>query len=100
MMDLPALDHYSRPDLIRWVSATCAVLPSSTPGSLEKVSTWCEQRWGESRPGNILQEAQEGWIDYFDGDWQITFNPWCAHEELIIWFSTKAQLAEYVLTWS
>jgi hypothetical protein len=94
------LAGYSRPDLIKWVCATCVTLPSYSPGSLETIHQWCEQHWGEQRAGNILQEAQEGWIDYFDGDWQIAFNPWCAHEELILWVSDKSKLTQFCLTWS
>ena len=100
MLKLPEdLSGYSRPDLIKWVCETCVTLPHRAPGYVEKISLWCEKRWGEQRAGNILHEAMEGWIDYFDGDWQIAFNPWCASDELIIWVSDKNKLVEFALTW-
>lgn len=90
----------ARGEMILWVTRYCVCLPTTTPGSLETIHQWCEQHWGEQRAGNILHEAQEGWIDYFDGDWQIAFNPWCAHEELILWVSDKSKLTQFCLTWS
>jgi hypothetical protein len=53
-----------------------------------------------SRPGNILQEAEDGWIDRISGDWQIALNPFSLREEMVIWFAHRELLTEFCLTWT
>lgn len=91
------LTDYSRPDLIKWVAATCIQLPHTPP---QAQLDWCEQHFGEQRAGNILQEAQEGWIDYFDGDWQVLTSPFVWQEPFMIWFANRDDQVTYQLAWS
>lgn len=101
MLSVPEnLQGYPRPDLIDWVASECVPLKTQSPEFLEQVSAWCEARWGEARAGNILQEAQEGWIDYFDGEWQMICDPFYAHERFVIWIADRNNRAEYALVWS
>jgi hypothetical protein len=88
-----------RPDLIEWVSRECVSLKHQTPEFFDQVNTWCHARWGEPRDGNILHEALEGHLDYFDGDWQILFNPMSPHEELMIWLGNRNDRTEFQLIW-
>lgn len=99
MLKLHDIEGFPRTDLIQWVADNCVCLREQTPAYLEQVSTWCEDRFGESRAGNILQEALEGWIDYFDGDWQLIFNPFVATEQLVIWFANRNDLVEFSMLW-
>lgn len=100
MLKLPDPIPGSRPDLVTWVVSTCVTLPDCWPLENDTMYEWLESRFGESRPGNILQEALDGWIDYFDGDWQVLWNPFDWKEDLIIWFARKEDLTEFVLTWT
>ncbi len=100
MITIPDNVWCSSPELVHWVAKNCVVLPSHTRGSLETVSAWCEQRGGVSRPGNILQEAEDGWIDRISGDWQIALNPFSLREEMVIWFAHRELLTEFCLTWT
>lgn len=100
MLQFPDPKGYPRPDLIRWVAQECIELKVQSPEFLEQVSAWCESRWGEARAGNILHEAQEGWIDYFDGEWQLICDPFCAYERFVIWIGNRNNRAEYALLWS
>ena len=93
------LDCYSRPDLIKWVAETCVVLGNDIYIWDAQIA-WCERRLGKPRPGHILYEAQDGWIDYFDGDWQSLFNPFNHAEELVIWFASRDDQAAFLLTWT
>ena len=56
-------------------------------------------RWNACLPFNILQEAQEGWIDYFDGDWQLICDPFHAQERFVIWIADRNNRTEYALLW-
>ena len=95
MIELPSLDKYRRSDLIEWVAETCVPVSSF---SIDK-RVWLFHTFGDDRPGDIFQEAMEGHIDYFDGDWQFLPNPFDP-PNYVLWFSTKSQLTEYVLTWA
>ena len=94
------LQGYPRPDLIHWVAQECGPLKTQSPKFLEQVSVWCESRWGEARAGNILQEAQEGWIDYFDGEWQLICDPFHAQESFVIWIGDCNKRMEFALQWA
>ena len=91
------LSRYPRPDLISWVAATCIQLPHTPP---QAQLDWCEQHFGEQRAGNILQEAKEGRTDYFDGDWQLTYNPFRWGEKLVLWFANRDDQVAFQVAWS
>jgi hypothetical protein len=93
------LSGYVRPDLITWVAATCVPVTKGVAANWAALA-WCDARMGEQRAGNILQEAQEGWIDYFDGDWQMVCNPFVWQEQFVIWFASRELMTEYLITWS
>lgn len=100
-MNLPDAVHTHAPtfNLIECVTRECVPLRHQTPEFFEQVKTWCHARWGEPRPGNILTEAMEGYIDYFDGDWQILFNPMSEHAEWWIWLGNRNDRTEFQLIW-
>jgi hypothetical protein len=93
------LSGYPRPDLITWVAATCVPLTKGVAANWAALA-WCDARMGEQREGNILEEAQEGCIDYFDGDWQMVCNPFVWQEQFVIWFASRELQTEYLITWS
>ena len=99
MIQLPPLAEFERPDLIEWVAATCVVIPHPLSSKLVQISDWCHKRMGEYRHGNILREAQEGHLDYFDGSWQIIMNPFASPEELCVWFADRNDQAAFIVTW-
>lgn len=100
MLDLP--DSYAnsceRPDLVQYVAHHCVRMNSQH--TWDEQVAWCEHRFGEQRPGDIMQEALEGWLDYFDGDWQLMYDPWSSNRQFVIWFANKSDLTQFQLTWS
>lgn len=90
----------ARQDLIEYVIHKCVRLNNQRNWLAQ--SQWCEQHVGECRPGDIFQEAQEGWIDYFDGDWQLIQHNG-AHDMpagWVFWFANKSDQTQFQLTWS
>jgi hypothetical protein len=100
-MSLPDVmhTHATTPNLLEWMWRECVPLKHQTPEFFEQVNIWCHARWGEPRDGNILHEALEGHLDYFDGDWQILFNPMSEHEEWWIWLGNRNDRTEFQLIW-
>ena len=86
--------------LITWMASQCVMLPVFYPLPLETYVAWCESHMGEARPGNVWAEVQEGHLDYFDGDWQMFFDPYCHHEQLVIWFARSSDRAQFILTFA
>lgn len=46
-----------------------------------------------------MREAQEGHIDYFDGDWQVMSNPFWWPEQWVIWFAHRDDQVAYLVAW-
>jgi hypothetical protein len=65
---------------------------------LGEMRAWCRERFGDDRPGSILMEAMEGWLDYVDGDWGDFPND-LDTDQYLFWFSRKDDLALFTLTW-
>lgn len=101
MINLPEdLSGYARPDLIRWVAGNCTYLPFLS-NRMDLRHAWLVNRFGRPRPGCLLHEATAGWIDYFDGDWQIMSDPFNFYSaDKIIWFAHKEHITELNLAWS
>ncbi len=89
---------FSRPDLVRYVLDHCVELPVERIKDLQAITSWCEERFGEERPGSILSEAMEGWLDYFDGDWCGLFDE-LDRSKYLFWFFRKEDRALFTLTW-
>jgi hypothetical protein len=84
--------------LIQLVLGTSFVIPDSWQADHAlDAYTWCKRMFGEERGGNIMQEAEEGWLDYSDGHWCM-----CWYETKVtwvFWFSNRSRLAQFTLTW-
>jgi len=86
--------------LMDYVLSTSFRVPASwSPAKVLDAFNWCEKTFGEERPGNIVNEAQEGQLDYFDGDW---CGIWCDFPgtDWIFWFSTQDRLTQFTLSWN
>lgn len=59
------------------------------------IKTWCTETFGEPRQCHPLYEAEEGWIDYFEGDWASD----TVDEGYSYWFARKQDQALFKLTW-
>jgi len=96
MQEIQDLRGYPRPDLIKYVLGHCVHVPTrEDPGDLYRMTQWCEKHVGECRPGNILDEAREGWLDYFEGDWCDLRDD----GKLLFWFFRTEDRALFTLTW-
>jgi hypothetical protein len=89
---------YSRPDLICWVLNHCVEIPPEKMDKLHLMREWCQHLLDEPRGGNILFEALEGYIDYFDGEWEDFVNE-LDNSQYLFWFDKKQHRTLFTLTW-
>ena len=84
-------------DLVGYVMAQCVVVDRSRMHSLTEMKAWCLENVGEQRPHHPLGEAEEGWLDYFDGAWAVDYDRngtgW------LFWFEKKADRTLFRLKW-
>lgn len=88
---------FDRPDLIRYVLSQCIGIPETRNTEIKDMESWCQEKFGDPRPGSLLMEAMEGWLDYFDGDWSCFDHPYGLGT--IFWFGNRDDRALFVLTW-
>ena len=92
------LNNYQRPDLIQYVYDHCVAIQPEQRVDLYRMTQWCINNISERRDGDILFEAMDGQLDYFDGDWQDFVN----HLDLsqyLFWFYKKQDRTLFTLTW-
>ena len=92
------ISKFSRPDLITWVFDHCVNIPEHRLQDLINMECWCERELGDQRPGNIIGEAMDGWLDFHEGDWCII------HDILhrngnVVWFSSKSDMVRFQMSW-
>ena len=84
--------------LVALIEAQCVSVRRSRMHELENMKRWCIDRIGEMRPFHPLGEAREGWLDYFDGDWAVTYDPngtgW------LFWFAKRDDRTLFQITWA
>jgi hypothetical protein len=84
-------------NLYNYYLKQCVEIPADKTHLIPEMESWCLQQFGERRPGDILMEAMEGHIDYFDGDWCIFQDYWSLKNRA--WFANKADLEAFLVTW-
>lgn len=85
-------------DLVRLILAQSVPIPRSKANLLEDMKSWCLENVGEMRHYHPLTEAEEGWIDYFDGDWAVDYD---RHRTgWSFWFAKKDHRVLFQLTWT
>lgn len=72
------------------------IAPVPETANLDDIRQWAEEQIGEERPGSIAQELAEGYLDYFDGEWQFTKNN---NFETVFWTWKKEHCMLYTLRW-
>lgn len=92
------LQHFSRPDLIKWVFDHCVNIPEHMVEDLINMEYWCERELGDQRQGNIIWEAMDGWLDFHEGDWCIVHDLLHANGS-VIWFSSKSHMVRFQMSW-
>jgi hypothetical protein len=91
-------DRSRNNDLVQLILAQSVPIPREKQSRIWEMKAWCGEKIGEMRPYHPLQEAQEGWLDYFDGDWAVDYNP---HDTgWLFWFARKSDRVLFQLTWS
>ena len=99
MYDDERLNGYSRPDLIRYVVRHCVPISDDRILQIDEMKSWCNAHVGDERPGSILFEAMEGWLDYFDGEWSHFPNE-LEPGGYLFWFGREQDRVLFSLTWS
>lgn len=62
--------------------------------TLIRMVEWCELNAGDERPYHPIHEADEGWMDYFEGEWALD------RVEKNFWFYNPKILSAFMLRWS
>jgi hypothetical protein len=95
----------NRQDLIAWVERTCVRVRLGS--NTQQAKDWCLENVGDLRQWHPLREAQEGRLDYFDGNWAITIddkNEFITTVAIIdpiynFWFEKERDAAAFALRW-
>jgi len=64
---------------------------------LDEIVRWCTTNFGPERCQHPLIEAEEGQLDYYDGEWAFTTHS--TQDGWLFWFGTKGSRALFLLTW-
>jgi hypothetical protein len=73
-------------DLVKYISRYTYILPNDI--DINILRDLLTRELGEERPGNIMDEAAEGRLDYFDGEWSIFYN----YNRRLIWLGKQQYL--------
>lgn len=96
-MDLSPINRDRRNELVSIIMSQSVVVDRSRMTLMEDMKSWCRENVGEQRPHHPIGEAEAGWLDYFDGEWAVTYDPngtgW------LFWFEKKAHRTLFQLTW-
>lgn len=84
-------------ELTAIILSQCVTVDRSSIHRIEEMVAWCKDNMGEQRPHHPIGEAEEGWLDYFDGDWAVTYDP--NSTGWLFWFEKKADRMLFQLTW-
>jgi hypothetical protein len=88
---------YPRPDLVAYIDGQCVYVPVDR--DILPMIGWCAEHAGEQRPWHPMGEAEQGWLDYFDGDWAVDHD---YHDEDYhsFWFASKNVRTMFSLIWA
>lgn len=96
-MDYSSSSHSRNTELVTIVLSQCVTVNRAMTYLIEDMKSWCMENVGEQRPHHPLGEAEEGWLDYFDGEWVVTYDP--SSLSWLFWFEKKADRTLFQLTW-
>jgi len=72
------------------------IAPVSETANLDDIRQWAEENIGDERPGCLRYELAQKYMDYFEGEWQLTQNN---NFEPIFWTWKKEHCMLYTLRW-
>ena len=83
--------------LIALNKSQCVKLADTT--NYEEAIKWCEDNLGERRICHPLVEAEEGYIDYFEGEWATStqISMFASFIEMSFWFARKSDRMQFAL---
>lgn len=83
--------------LIKTIKSQCVTLPRGHEFDLKELTEWCNTHIGEKRSYHPIYEAEQGWIDYFEGDWAYTF--YIEEEVHLFWIMLKEKRTAFAMRW-
>jgi hypothetical protein len=92
-LDEPYKERFLR--LARYVISTEVYFKQGNYPDIDK--QWMLDNIGEQRHSHPYHEAEEGWIDYFEGEWAVDFTIGGYN---FYWFANKKLTAIFVLMYS
>lgn len=101
--DEPSRDP--RPGLIQYVRSHSVDIDTHTIDRtrFREMLLWCQTHVGPERPHHPIFEAEEGWLDYFEGDWAHTtiFDDDAppGRNTYSFWFARPEDRTLFTLTW-
>lgn len=96
MMHDETFEGYPRPDLIQYVMDSSVVIPEEKMQHHDDMVQWLTEKFEEPRAGDILWEAMEGHLDYFEGAWCFLHG---YQPSSLVWFARKQDRTLFSLTW-
>lgn len=85
--------------LIKIIVDQCVIIHSKTNSLdhelLSNLCEWCKEHVGKRRPHHPIYEAEQGWIDFFEGVWSCT----TINNDYWFWFSNHTDRVLFKLTW-
>jgi hypothetical protein len=98
-MDEEEDDPGRRMRLIASIEGQCVNIRFDEMRALSDMATWCFEKIGSKRPYHPIHEAEEGWIDYFEGDWAADRIANDGDAVMSFWFARREDLLLFKLTW-
>jgi hypothetical protein len=85
--NLPLLNH---------VKSQCVFIDrDANHEKISQMKKWCEENIGEVRPHHPLDEAVQGWQDYFDEEW--CFFSRFFSDYFVFWIYNKEKRMQFAL---
>jgi hypothetical protein len=87
--------------LVASIRRQCVSVPTSKDSAaLTEMRVWCYNNIGPRRPHHPIHEAEEGYIDYLEGNWAMGRDHTAEDNNSIsFWFADSNDYTQFVLTW-
>jgi hypothetical protein len=92
-------DRYPNPHMVRWVDQSSVyVLRTRDDVGMDILMSWCESNAGEQRAHHPMSEAEQGWMDFFEGDWAVEIDE-ADPDYWSFWFANKSVRVLFNMVW-
>lgn len=90
-------ENKNRKQLIASIRSQCVAMPRSQKHDIFEIMQWCNTHIGKKRIYHPIYEAEQGWLDYFDGEW--AYSLYIEEEVHLYWIHAKEKRIEFTMRW-